>query len=447
MKACRSFILFMVVLFGLNPSARAVEPADFRYTAQIESRIAQDVPNCLPLQREIISETRNGFSDLRIFDDLGRETPYVIYGESKPQQNIKTFTFKVLSYNETDNLIEIVLERPKKGAAYSSIQFITSNRDFKKSVRIMAGSNREVWNELASDILFDFSSRINLRKTSIEIPETDLPYLKVLIQNDSLSRSDGTDIKLQYDGLEFTVDRSRTKIFRIDRINGSKGISTPAEEVHDYAFFKDTDTSIDSDGNTVINLGLVNLPVTEVTLKVDNPYYHRLVELWSSDSVREDSFHKSGKGTIYKVPGMNKSKSTIRFQQPKRKYLQLKILNGDNPQLRIREIKIAWVRQNLYFIPEDGRSYALHYSAAKINTPRYELKSLIVPEYEKLKDYKVISIKSIQSNPYYRPQKQTVKTKEKLEKFLFTGVVLILVCGLGFWVYRLMKKIPTDSGE
>lgn len=447
MNAFRLFVIFIVIFLLLNPASLATEQAAFRYTAQIENGHTKEVPNCLPLQREIISETRNGFSDLRVFDDLGNETPYVIYGEIKPQRRSKSFTFNVLLYNETDNVIEIVLERPKKGTAYKKIQFVTSNRDFKKSVRLMAGPDRDTWNEIASDTLFDFSSRIDLRKTTIEIPETDFPYLKVIIQNDLEARQEGTDIKFKYDGLELSVDGNRAKIFRIDRVNGSKGISTPAVEVYDDASFNDLDTSIDTDGNTVIKLGLVNLPVTELTLRVDNPYYHRIVELWTSNTDEKDSYQKAGKGSIYKISGMNKPEDTIRFQQPQRKYIQLKILNGDNPQLQTSEIKIAWVRQNLYFVPVPERTYALCYGADNVNIPQYELKKLIAPEYDKLKQYEIISVNKIQSNPNYTPSVTTVNTMGKLEKSLFTGVILVLVCGLGFWVYRLMKKIATDTAE
>ena len=105
---------------------------------------------------------------------------------------------------------------------------------------------------------------------------------------------------------------------------------------------------------------------------------------------------------------MKNPEDTIRCIQSSMKYLQLKIFNGDNPQLQISKIKIGWVKQNLYFVPESGRSYSLYFGSDKVEMPLYELKNLIAPEYEKLKQYKVIGTESITSNPYYKPQEPVV---------------------------------------
>ncbi|MHC4307659.1 MAG: hypothetical protein ACYSR7_03435 [Planctomycetota bacterium] len=444
----RHLVILWVTLFlgytGYNTATQAVEQSEFHYTTQIESNFTPNALNCLPLNKEIVSETHNNFSDLRMFDDLGRETPYIIYRERKPPQEIKTFSFKVISYQDADGIIEIIIERPKNGTSYSSIQFITPNRDFKKSVNIMGSSDRNEWNDIASEAIFDFTSRVDLRKITIKIPEADYPYLKIYIKDDSSTGEDRADIKLLYKGIELAVNGDRRKIFRIDRIIASKGASFPSEEVLDYTYCNNREIFTDSEGNTVINLGRVNLPVTEIILQVENSYYYRFIELLESDSGEEESFHKLCSGNIYKITGMNNPEDTIKCPLPRREYLQLKILNGDNPQLRIRKIKIGWIKQNLYFIPESDRSYSLYFGSDEVEMPRYELKNLIAPDYQKLKQYKVIAIESIESIPYYKPQEPVVDKRKKIEKSIFTGVVLILVGGLGYWVYRLMKRIPTE---
>ncbi len=163
MNTNRFVILLITLVLGYNADAHAVELTEFLYTTQIESNYAPNVLNCLPLNKDIVSETHNKFSDLRVFDDLGRETSYVIYDERKPPRKIKTFTFKVISYRDADGLAEIVVERPKIGASFSSIQFITTNSDFKKSVEIVGSSDRKTWKDVASETIFDFTSRIDLR--------------------------------------------------------------------------------------------------------------------------------------------------------------------------------------------------------------------------------------------------------------------------------------------
>ncbi|MCP4268556.1 MAG: hypothetical protein GY777_23755 [Candidatus Brocadiaceae bacterium] len=440
-------ITLVLGCMGHNAETQAVELTEFLYTTRIESDFTPNALNCIPLKKEIVSETNNNFSGLRIFDDLGRETPYVIYGERKPPQVIKAFTFKVISYQDADGLTEIVVERPKSGTTFSSIQFITSNRDFKKSVKIIGSSDRKTWNDIASETIFDFTSRVDLRKTSIKTPEVDYPYLKIYIKDDSSAGERGTDIKLHYNGLEFAVSGDRKKLFRIDSIIGTNGVSAPSEEVLDYTYCDIRDIFTDSEGNTVINLDRVNLPVAELTIKVRNPYYYRFVELLGSVSTEEKSFRKLCSGNIYKITGMKNPEDTIRCIQSSMKYLQLKIFNGDNQQLQISKILVGWVKQNLYFVPESGRSYSLYFGSDKVEMPLYELKNLIAPEYEKLKQCKVIETESITSSPYYKPQESVVNNREKIEKSILTSVVLILVGGLGYWAYKLMKRVPTEMEE
>ncbi len=447
MNTNRFVILLITLVLGYNADAQAVELTEFLYTTQIENNFAPNVLSCLPLSKDIVSETHNKFSDLRVFDDLGRETPYVIYDERKPSRKIKTFTFKVVSYHDTDGLTEIVVARPKSGASFSSIQFITLNSDFKKTVKIIGSSDRKTWEDVASETIFDFTSRIDLRKTTIKMLEVDYSYLKIYIKDDSPVGENSTDIKLNYNGLEFAVGGDRKEIFHIDRIIGSNGISAPSEVALDYTYCNNRDVFIDSDGNSVINLDQVNLPVTEITLQVENPYYHRFVELLGSNSGKEQSFSKLCSGNIYKITGMKNPEDTIRCLPSGTKYLQLKIFNGDNQQLQISKIKISWVKQNLYFVPEPGRSYSLYFGSDNVEMPIYELKNLVAPEYEKLKRCKVIKTESIKSNPYYKPQKPVVNKLEKIEKRIFTSVVLILVGGLGYWAYRLLKRITTELEE
>ncbi len=450
MNKNRLVILLITLVLGCmghNAETQAVELTEFLYTTQIESDFTPNVLNCIPLNKEIVSETNNNFSDLRIFDDLGRETPYVIYGERKPPREIKTFTFKVISYNDADGLTEIVVERPKNCTSFSSIQFITSNSNFKKTVKIIGSSDRKTWRDIASDTIFDFTSRVDLRKTTIKIPEANYPYLKIYIKDNSSAGENRTDIKLHYNGLEFAASGDRKKLFRIDSIIGSNGVSAPSEEVLDYTYCNIRDIFTDSEGNTAINFDRVNLPVTEIALQVENPYYYRLVELLGSDSGKEKSFRKLCSGNIYKITGMKNPKDTIRCIQSSMKYLQLKIFNGDNQQLQISKIKVGWVKQNLYFVPESGRSYSLYFGSDKVEMPLYELKNLIAPEYEKLKQCKVIGTESITSSPYYKPQESVVNNRKKVEKSILTSVVLILVGGLGYWAYKLMKRIPTEMEE
>ena len=122
------------------------------------------------------------------------------------------------------------------------------------------------------------------------------------------------------------------------------------------------------------------------------------------------------------------------------------MLNEDNPPLRVPRVNIAWVRRNLYFVPEPGRSYSLYVGSDLVASPRYELQNLISSDRAQLRPYASLSLLGLQPNPDYDPQLKA-STRDAIEKAVFIGLVLIVTCVLAFWAFRLLKKMPAPAGE
>jgi hypothetical protein len=58
-----------------------------------------------------------------------------------------------------------------------------------------------------------------------------------------------------------------------------------------------------------------------------------------------------------------------------------------------------------------------------------------------LRQYPVVTVGQLQQNPTYRPS-PAEKPWYRTDKTLFTGLILLLACGLGVWIYRLMQRLP-----
>jgi hypothetical protein len=429
--------LLVVVPATITPAA---QPRDFRHMAVITGALTPGVPVRLPLAQPIIAATTNGFADLRLFDDHGQETPYIIYAQNAGPAAPPAFNFRVLSYSHSDAGETIVLERPESARAFREMTIATAARNFHKSVRTETSHDLVTWQGLITDTIFDFSARLALRKTTLEMPETDARYVRLHLQDVAPSTVQGADMTLRYEGLQFQVSGGKTADFRIDQITGRGG---PAEPTFDQASFPHPDIRTDKDGNTVILLGRVNLPIARFILQVDNAYYHRHVELWAADTDREDAYRQVASGVIYKIPGMHTSKNTLPVHQPQRQYVRITIVNGDNPPLRIQQVGIAWVRQNLYFIPESQRRYTLYCGGELLRAPTYELQHLLPADDARLQQYTVVSTGDLQQNPDYRPS-QVQRDRGLAERVLLIVVIVLLTCGMGFWLYRLLKKLPAQ---
>ena len=233
-----SLAVALIVLFagvGLVAGGHAAEPQQLRLWAEVDGQAAAARPVRLPLPQAVLAETSKGSSDLRLFDDQGGETPYVIYPEYKAGQTPRTFAFSIIAYQAGESPgdgDEIVLEQPRENDTpgtriFRELEFVTPGRNFVKSVRIQAGQAKDDaaanWQDIATDTIFDFSARVDLRKTTISFPKTNASYVKVLLQEETQPAGGGPDISLRYDGLEFSVAGEPTWPFRIDRILARSG--------------------------------------------------------------------------------------------------------------------------------------------------------------------------------------------------------------------------------
>jgi hypothetical protein len=156
------------------------------------------------------------------------------------------------------------------------------------------------------------------------------------------------------------------------------------------------------------------------------------------DTDKDDAYQPVVSGVIYKLPGVATTDNTLRVQHAQSSYLRLKILNGDNPPLRLQQVEAAWIRQNLYFIPAAGRRYTLYFGGEQMRAPEYELRRLLPAQPTRLEQYAAVSLGDIQPHARYNPRAaQGMSTQ--VEKTLLSVVVLVLAGSLGFWAYRLLK--------
>ncbi|MDY7035379.1 MAG: DUF3999 family protein [Thermodesulfobacteriota bacterium] len=446
MKSPKCIQLILIIFLGINGTTFAVDRSDFHLKAPIKGDMKPGTPIRLALSDKVIAETSKGFSDLRLFDDLGRETPYVIYLERRTKQTPRSFTWKVMNYNNNHHIQTIILERPGITDAALDVGLITTARDFNKAVEIHAGDDLASWKFIAAGVLFDFSSHIALRRTTLKIPETDARYLKVMLKDNMMTSQHEEKMSLRYKELEFSLSGQKTGEIKIDRFTSRISQKSPVKLRLDQVIISSPRTSIDREGNTIVALGYLNLPVERMLLRIKNRYYYRPVELWVGKTAEKKSFTLAANDTIYRIPDINEERNTLFFSMKSYGHMMLKIINHDNPPLQVEEVRIQWIRRNLYFIPEKDRGYELYLGGRNIRSPQYDLQRLIPDKYNKLMTYVECKLGALKKNDAYSPRPDP-QSQAGIKKYLFPGLVILLACILGFWVFRLMVKIPANRSR
>lgn len=440
------FIIQMGVILSLGfwSMVHGAVPDEFRFKAHMTGEKKVAVPVRVTLPKAVIENSDVDFNDIRIFDDRGMETPYIIYEESRLAPPPRSFTWKVVDYEVKQAIQSVVLERPKGAGTVADLNLITKARDFNKGIKILSSPDKLSWRLISAGAVFDFSSQIDLRKTGVRISDPGDPFLKVVLEDKSTSVPTGEDIGLRYKDLEFTLHGGRTDALSIDRFFSHLDQEIPVKGHFDETTFRDPKTFLDRDGNTIVELGRLYLPVHDITFEIRKDYFYRHIQFQVAHETGDGAYLPATSDVIFKMPHLGESKVSMTVRQPKTPYARLKIVNNDNPPLEVQSIKIRWIRRNLFFIPESGRDYRLLFGGEKFSPPRYEVDKIVPNKYDRLLSYAEWKIDEIQENEQYKPV-SVIRSKVKLETTLFIILIIFLVIGLGVWTFKLMKKLPEKS--
>lgn len=431
--------LCVLVFMMYSMAACASAESGYQFIAPVISGNTYTGPVGIELSPGIIAKTSRNLADLRIFDDLGNETPYVIYQLSLPDPI--RFAWKVIDYQEKDLVQTIVLENTNKNGWFKDLVINTTARDFNKEIEVYASPDNIDWDRIAFGSIYDFSSHINLTKSNIELPQTNMTYLKVILRNAAGIEGADPSIELRYKDLEFIAGNRHTdNMIKIGGFTSSFFSRDYGKKTLTGITIRNPDSRLDKNGNTIFDLGNINLPIEEISLRIQNRFYYREVELSVSDSDDEKAYHTVGRKSVFRIPGVLEERNTVSFKQAQHACARLKIINNDNPQLIVEEMKISWKPRYLYFIPEQGRTYTLYFGNADSPKPGYESNRLVTGDFERLIQYEKWGTGEVQINEDYSPA-MDAGLKKLLEKYLFNALIMVLAVLMGIWVFHLMKKI------
>lgn len=446
MKRMTVIVASIILSFCAQGIVSAAHLSDFKFQTPIQREETHSVPVRLVLGYDIIINTSAGFSDVRIFDDTGVEVPYVIYAQSRPKETARYFSWEIVDYHYTDTTQTIVLKKPPHIDISHDLRISTNTRDFFRDVGIYESNDQKTWHMLMTGSFFDFSSQVNFRKNNVEIPEIEEPYLKIEITDPTRQNRGNESMRFQYKDLSFSINQTQKGEIKIDGFSSIIGKESKEISLYDEAAIQAPETVIDKDGNTLVKLGKLNVPAATILIRIGNPYFYRQVELWTAEKDSEELYHVTSRDVLYRIPDIRETKTQLPVHFNRPAYARLKIINKDNPPLIVENVTIRWVRRNLYFIPQKGRSYTLYFGGTNIKVPEYELKKIIANQYDKLIEYEEWAVGGIRENSSYSP-KTDEELSQRIQKYLFIGLILLLVCGLGYWVFKLMGKMSESEED
>ena len=104
------------------------------------------------------------------------------------------------------------------------------------------------------------------------------------------------------------------------------------------------------------------------------------------------------------------------------------------------QIQLKWLRRSLYFIaPKDSSGITLSFGRPDTAKPAYDIKNFINQGNWEKRFAESLTIPEPSLTVDYNPE-LSEDSKNKTEKKLLIGIILLIAIGMGFWLYVLVKK-------
>lgn len=390
-------IRLLLVMLGFLVAARLpAAPADalrFRRTVELPETAGEEL-FALSIDADVDVATADGYPDLRLLDESGREMSFLI----RPVMVVHTRTVRdrfstvdLTARPVADGVLE--LECGVDGDRYrepvDGLSIATPLRDFEQRVRVSRRTPDGEWREIVADaLLFDYSRFADVRQLDIPFPDgveraaggryrlefaaatlEQRSQLAELVRSfDASGETGGTDRRLAIE-----------QPFRIDRVEAwhDHGVSqpTPAEAVEKP--LRGVTTTIDDDDRvTRIHVEAGRAALTGFRLDVGDTNFRRRVEVRLVGEPPRAGGQPTvvARGTIDRIAlrDIRRDATTVTFPETRHGGYEIVIANDDSPPLAIGGVVGLGPRREIVFLASPGSRPVLAYGGSDVAAPRYD---------------------------------------------------------------------------
>ncbi|MBL1265017.1 DUF3999 family protein [Candidatus Methylomicrobium oryzae] len=378
--------LFCVLL--LTALAAGAETG-YRFSRPVEWKAETgEVLLAVPLDSRIYAAARDGFPDIRIVDQNGTETPYLLEkaAESKTLTSRQNFNGKLKAVNKVKNSIEVYYDLEKASENADGLTVHTPVKNYEHRIDVFGSDDGTHWTPLVQNAtIFDYSAYLQFDQRDIVLPKNTFRQFKVVVQeaapasatawSQTIETARGSGGKNEH----IVVDSQRLqriplKIDRVDFWHEHSEVQPETEKKFDYSQ-RFTVKEEPETHTTLIDVTGSREPLTGFRLETTARNFNRpaTVRVPYKKGI-ESGWQDVGSATLESVHFREFSREplTLPFPEQRRDIYRIVIENADNPPLPIRSVTGIGNGYNLLFLPSPNTRYHLRYGARNAKPPRYE---------------------------------------------------------------------------
>ncbi|MCX5791531.1 MAG: DUF3999 family protein, partial [Elusimicrobia bacterium] len=402
------------------------------------------------LNAEVLRNCAPGQPDIRLFAPDGAEVPYSLVKAEYVKKAAETYAAEITGYQADGR--EAVLEFSLNGRflPVTSVELSIADRDFRKDAEVFGSADGKNWSRLGAGAIYDYSSQVDLRRTRLDFPRSAHRFYRLKLRDTEEQPARGKTVSLKYDGIDLNITGGKGLKLRIDGVTARTGGQDSVVGVYDEASFEPSAAGENRDNTSyiVINKGL---PFDKVEFAVEDGFFVREFTAWYSDTGAEDSYRRLAGGNIFRFPSgwPDGERTSAEISSPGHAFYKFVFNNRNNPPLRVKSLRFKWLRRSVYFIaPAAMPSLTVAYGRPDTAPPAYDVENFVNQGNWEQRTALALRLGAPVLTPGYSPEAPADK-KTKTEKDLLTGILVLVVAGMGFWLFNLLKKIspPAAPGK
>jgi Protein of unknown function (DUF3999) len=349
-RRTRALALFVVSIAALCSAGDLADQwRSWRYSRVIQFPDAPRVKLSVPLE---IYAHLESFTELRVIDDLGHETPFLCYDQNV-RSPIETRN-AVLRENSfvPGKYTQLVMDVGDRAAFHNAAEIETPQTDFINWVEIAASDDARTWRIVKQRApISNFRNENIVGNRLVRYSDNNARFLRIRILEPGR----------QFPVSSVTVQFSREFQEQPVRMAVPLPLTAGAES-------KSTAT------RWTIDLQSQPFPVSGVEIDTTQPEFFRVVHMQTSNDAREWQYYFTGQ--IYRYKQGDKQTEDLRVYSHEgwhHRFWRIEVVNGNDAPLSDAKPSLLTIPYFVVFNTQAGRSYRLLYGNGQATSALYDL--------------------------------------------------------------------------
>ncbi len=436
------------------PQGHAAESPAFKFSRPVEYRDdGKQQLLAVALDGAIYQNSAGDFRDLRLIDQHGVETPYLLQKIAARKTVVQRLPIpsEAPALQKTgDDSIVISIALMKDAANADGFSIVTEQRNFEYDLQIQASNDGKDWQVLVNNAaIYDYSRYMPFGNRDISLPSNQFRHFKILVGKASQTRA--AEVLRLTRTLQGSGERQRSETvdvsnepLHIERIafwHNQVETLPETEQSFDYPVTRFSVSQDAEHKTSSIDVETQRQPLTGLTIKSAAGHFSRPAEVQiPRQQGIETRMQTIGTATLEALhfQDIHHERTGISFPEQRLPHYRIVLANQDNPPLEIDNVIGNGPAYQLLFLPQSGLSYQLRYGSDQAESPRYDIATI----RELLRRGYQYTVAGLGPEASLTTIDDGFDFAKLLNSKLFLGLAIgLMVLALGWSLYKVSKTL------